>query len=68
MPCFVTEPPKACEGLTEELAKGIGRDFPIELSTDRQGRYNLDLWERLEECGESRKVSVDSQCSHYSLF
>jgi len=68
MPCFVTEPPKACERLTEELAEGIGRNFPIELSTDKQARYNLDLWERLEERGEFRNVRVDSQCSHYSLF
>ena len=68
MPCFVTEPPKACEGLTEELAEGIGCDFPIELSTDKQARYNLDLWERLEERGEFRKVWVNSQCPHYSLF
>ncbi len=68
MPSFVTEPPKACEALTEELAEGIGCDFSIELSTDKQARYNLDLWECLEECGEFRKVRVDSQCSHYSLF
>jgi hypothetical protein len=68
MPSFVTEPPKAREGLAEELAKGINRDFPIELSTDEQARHNLDLWERLEERGKFRKVEVDSQCSHYSLF
>lgn len=68
MPCFVTEPPKTCERLTEELAEGIGRNFPIELSTDKQARYNPDLWERLEERGEFRNVRVDSQCSHYSLF
>jgi hypothetical protein len=52
----------------EELAEGIGRDFPIELSTNKQARYNLDFWELLEERGEFRKVRVDSQCSHYSLF
>jgi hypothetical protein len=68
MPHFVTEPPKVCEGLTEELAEGIGSDFPIELSTDKQTLYNLDLWERLGGRGEFRKVRVDSQCSHYSLF
>ena len=68
MPCFVTEPLKACERLTEELAEGIGRNFPIELSTDKQACYNLDLWERLEERGEFRNVRVDSQCSQYSLF
>jgi hypothetical protein len=51
MPYFMTEAPKVCEGLTEELAEGIGRDFPIELSTDKQARYNLDLWERLAEGG-----------------
>ncbi len=68
MPCFVAEPPKACEGLTEELAEGISRDFPIELSTDEQARYNLDFWERLGERRELRKVGVNSQCAHYSLF
>ena len=68
MPSFVTEPPKAREGLTEELAKGTDRDFLIELSTDEQARHNLDLWERLEERREFRKVEVDSQCSYYSLF
>ena len=68
MPYFVTEPPKACEGITEELAEGICRDFPIELSTDEQTRYNLDLWECPEELAEFRNVRVDSQCSHYSLF
>jgi hypothetical protein len=65
---FVTEPPKACEGLTEELAEGTNRDFLIELSTDEQACHNLNLWGRLEERGEFRKVEVDSQCSHYSLF
>ena len=58
MPCFVTEPLKACKGLTEEFAEGFGRDFPIELSTDKQARYNLNLWERLGERGELRKVWV----------
>ena len=68
MPCFVTEPPKACEGLTKELAEGIGHEFSKELSTDKQARYNLSFWERLEERGEFEKFGIDSQCSHYSLF
>ena len=68
MPSLVTEPPKVCEGLAEELAEGTDCDFPIELSTDEQARHNLDLWGRLEERGEFRKVEVNSQCSHYSLF
>lgn len=59
---------KGCERLTEELAEGFGRDFRIELTTDKQARYNLELWECLEERGEFRKVRVDSQRSHYSLF
>ena len=68
MPCCVTEPAKACEGLTEEFGEGVGRDFAIELSTDKQTRYNLDLREGLEERGGFRKGGVDGQCPHYSLF
>ena len=43
MPSFVTEPPKARKGLTEDPAEGTDRDFLIELSTDEQARHNLDL-------------------------
>jgi hypothetical protein len=68
MPCFVTEPPKACEAFAEELTEGTNRDFPIELSTDEHARDDLDLWERLGERREFRKFGFDSQCSHYSLF
>lgn len=67
-PYFTTELPKTCEGFTEELAEEIGCGFTIELSTDKQARYNPDPWERLEYRVEFRKVTVDSQCSHYSLF
>lgn len=50
------------------LDEGTDRDFPVELSTDEQARHNLGLWELLGERGELRKIGVDSQCSHYSLF